>query len=176
MRPSLLILAGLLAWNVGCKTDDLKPSPSVASTTPKPKVEPLPASPNGSPVSAEFLGFTEGDIRYIQTRLFNTGDKVATGYVILVRFFDVDGALVPVRQGSASERPSTFMSYTGGSHRIDPGKDHRIVMEGVEVPLDAHKAEAIVSRVDTVSDGEPIAWFSQPRWGQWPTDETDGSK
>ena len=160
----------LLVCGVACKGELVPAMPAIepAPHTPAPKA--LPSPTNGAPVAVEFLGFTDDDPRKIEARFLNLGDKTTAGFVVVARFFDESGSPVPLREGTASERMTGFMSFTGAPYRLAPQTDKTLEIEGVPVPSFAATAELIVTRVDSLEGKRNLAWFSQERWGEWPTE------
>ncbi len=160
MRNWSLVLMVLCGFLVACGGDKSGGSSKV------------PAKPiNGSPVAAEFVKFAkgDGDKRSVQVRLYNFGDKPAVAYTFLLRYHDAAGKILKVKPGTPFEKDTDFMSMSGNKYRCNAKKHKTLTIDMLSVPKDAVRAEVLVTKVRTTSDGVKIEdWWSQKRWSQWP--------
>lgn len=164
----LLIASGLvLTGPVACKDEN------EAADKQEVAVKALDASANGSPVAAEFIGFTgDGDERGLEVLLYNSGDKTAAGYVLVARYYDADDQVLRVKPGTPFEKDTDFTSLSGGRYKCEPQKNATLKVDGraLSVPAEAKRAEILVTKVDAIaSDGNTIEdWFSQDNFNEWP--------
>ncbi len=137
----------------------------------------IPDKPfNGSPVAATFEGFVgKGEGRGVELHLYNFGDQRADSFVVVLRYYDDKDTLLRVKPGTPFESDSDFTSLSGNSYACDPKAHNTIELDGrlFSVPTEAARAEALVTRVSQIVNGEaPKELFSQDSWQDWPA--TDG--
>ncbi len=132
------------------------------------KIPPKPI--NGSPVAAEFVKFIKGKRGDgVRVHLYNFGDKTAVAYVIVFRYYDEAGNLLKVKPGTPFEKDTDFMSLSGRSYKCGAKKHATIDVDMLNVPKEAKRAEALVTKVRSTPDGMKIEdWWSQENWSEWP--------
>ena len=152
MRFAVIAFSLAVVWTA-CKKDEK------AETA-------VPQKPtSGSPLSAEFVKFVDGKRRGIEVRLYNHGEAVARGYVVLARYSDKAGALLKVKPGTAFEKDHDFTALSGGKYQVKPHRFTTVVIDMLEVPKAADSVELAVSKVDG-ADNESI--WQQKQWTEWP--------
>jgi hypothetical protein len=166
LTPWLLLASlAVLAPLPGCGKDK-------SSEEAKP-VEVLDPASNGSPVAAKFVKFTgEGEERGLEVLLYNSGDKPAVAYHLLVRYFDANDQLLKVKPGTPFESDTDFTSMSGNKYKCESKQNQTLELDGmlVAVPAEAVRAEVLTSMVRTLAaDGNTIEdWWTQEDWSQWP--------
>ncbi len=128
---------------------------------------PPPAVPaHGSPLSADFVKFVDGDDRRaVEVRLYNHGDVAARTYMILAKYMDKDGATMKVKAGTPFEKDHDFTSMSGGRYTVEPKKSKTLTVDMLSIPADAVSAEFAITKVDG-PDNKNI--WQMERWSDWP--------
>lgn len=124
---------------------------------------------NGSPVAAEFLGFTgEGEDRQNKVHLQNFGDKKAGGYTVLMKYFDESGNVIVLKKGTAFEKEHDFTGLSGNKYSVEAKSHATIEVAGMVAPPDnAKTAKIVLTRVDAISEGKIVPWWKSETSG-WP--------
>lgn len=137
----------------------------------------IPAKPaHGSPIAAEFDGFTGEDggdgERGVKIHLYNFGDKPAVHYTLVARYFDASNTLLKVQRGTPFEKDTAFTSMAGNKYRCKPKGHLELELDGpmMQVPAEATHAELRITSVGTLgADGMTIEeWWKKGRFGDWP--------
>lgn len=177
-----LSIASVLAAIVGCGSSSegapvrAEASADEQATSTKAGAAPvaaLPEASNGAPVSVEFVEWIgEGVGRGARLRVYNHGEVSTAGLTFVLRYYDSEGELSLVKEGTSLENDNDFGTVVGEDYGCLPKRDLTLAVDGkiLAVPPAATRAEVLVSKVYRTDpdSGMILGLWTQDNFTEWP--------